>query len=63
MLLNNQYLREFFVKFSKKYYSQGGNISGEVYINDESHWSFISDVLKETIVLNPLHMDEFKYST
>jgi hypothetical protein len=52
-----------FVKLSKKYYCQGGNISGGVYINDESHWSFISDVMKETIVSNPLHMDEFKYCT
>ena len=42
---------------------QGGNISGGVYINDEKHWSFISEVMKETIVSNPLHMDEFKYTT
>ena len=44
---------------SKKYYVGKGNITGAVYANDESHWSFVADIIKEAIVANPLHIDEF----
>jgi len=40
-----------------------GNISGAVYVNDESHWGFIADVIRETMVTNPLHIDEFLWLT
>ena len=48
---------------SKKRYDEGGNVTGAVYTKDESHWSFIADVMRASIVSNPLHLDEFAYVT
>ena len=48
---------------SKKYYSNGGKLSGAVYTAQEEHWNFIADVMKETIVSNPLHLIEFSSVT
>jgi len=38
-------------------------MTGAVYNNDEKHWNFIADIMRETICSNPLHQDEFKYVT
>jgi len=48
---------------SAKKYKDGGNCTGAVYTKDEDHWTFISDVIRATIVSNPLHIDEFLYVT
>jgi hypothetical protein len=48
---------------SKKFYTDKGNISGAVYISDEKHWGFIADVIRETVLTNPLHIDEFLWLT
>ena len=48
---------------SSKRYKDGGNLTGAVYTKDEEHWNFISDVMRASIVSNPLHMDEFLYVT
>jgi len=49
---------------SKKYFNgTEGNVTGAVYTNDEKHWNFIADIMRESIVSNPLHSDEFKYVT
>jgi sphinganine-1-phosphate aldolase len=50
-------------KVSEGRYAGGGNVTGAVYIKDESHWNFISDVMRLSIVSNPLHIDEFIYVT
>jgi len=50
-------------KVSETYYKDQGNVTGAVYIKDDSHWNFISDVMRTTIVSNPLHIDEFIYVT
>lgn len=50
-------------KVARKYYTDGGNITGAVYSNDEKHWKFVADVIKETITSNPLHISEFMYAT
>ena len=50
---------EKFVGKSKKNYQDGGNMTGGVYTKDTNHWQFISDIMKTTIVSNPLHLDEF----
>ena len=47
----------------KLYYSNGGNVSGAVYTRDEEHWNFISDIMRLSMVSNPLHIDEFIYVT
>ncbi len=43
-------------------YFEKGNLSGSVYINDSDHWNFVSDIMRLTIVTNPLHIDEFAYT-
>jgi len=48
---------------SAKRYRDGGNLTGAVYTKDETHWNFISDVMRASIVSNPLHIDEFLYVT
>jgi sphinganine-1-phosphate aldolase len=48
---------------SSKKYKDGGNVTGAVYTKDEEHWNFISDVMRASIVSNPLHIDEFLYVT
>ena len=50
-------------KVSETYYKDQSNVTGAVYIKDESHWNFISDVMRTTIVSNPLHIDKFIYVT
>ncbi len=52
-----------FAQKSKKYYTNGGNTSGAVYTKDESHWEFLADVMKKSIISNPLHIEEFIYVT
>ena len=48
---------------SMKYYTNKGNVSGTVYTNDSQHWNFISEVMRKTIISNPLHFDEFMFIT
>jgi len=48
---------------SSKCYKDGGNLTGCVYTRDEKHWDFICDVMRASIVSNPLHIDEFIYVT
>lgn len=38
-------------------------ISGCVYTPDQSHWDFVSDVMRRYIVTNPLHAEEYKMVT
>jgi hypothetical protein len=38
-------------------------ISGAVYIGDDKHWDFVSDVMRRYVVTNPLHMDEYAMVT
>ena len=45
---------------NRKCYTEGGHVSGAVYIADQKHWDFIAKVQGMFIVTNPLHMDEFK---
>jgi len=47
----------------RKFYTDGGNVSGAVYCSDDAHWNFISEVMRHSIVSNPLHIDEFIYVT
>jgi len=47
----------------RKYWTDGGNVSGAVYTSDETHWNFIAEVMRHCIVTNPLHIDEFLYIT
>ena len=47
----------------KKFYSDKGNISGAVYNNEEAHWNFLSEVMRHSLISNPLHIDEFLYVT
>lgn len=42
-----------------KYFKDGGKMSGGVYISQTDHWDFISDVMRENIESNPLHIVEF----
>jgi hypothetical protein len=44
-------------ELSKTLYTNGGKISGAVYIADEDHWDFISDVMRLHITSNPLHSE------
>jgi sphinganine-1-phosphate aldolase len=48
---------------SRRFYTDKGNISGAVYISDQKHWDFIAEIQKETILTNPLHIDEFLWLT
>jgi len=48
---------------SAKRYRDGGNLTGAVYTKDPEHWDFICDVMRATIVSNPLHIDEFRFVT
>jgi glutamate/tyrosine decarboxylase-like PLP-dependent enzyme len=50
-------------KIAQVCYTDGGNCTGAVYIKDEAHWSFISEVMRISIVSNPLHLSEFAYIT
>jgi hypothetical protein len=50
-------------KVSSKRYRDGGNLTGAVYTKDESHWDFVCDIMRASIVSNPLHIDEFLYVT
>jgi hypothetical protein len=44
---------------AKKYYRDGGKMSGGVYTSKDEHWDFISDVMRKNIESNPLHFTEF----
>lgn len=44
---------------AKQYYTNGGRISGAVYMAQDSHWDFISQVMRLNIESNPLHMVQF----
>jgi sphinganine-1-phosphate aldolase len=48
---------------SSKRYRDGGNLTGAVYTKDEKHWDFLCQVMRASIVSNPLHIDEFLYVT
>lgn len=50
-------------KGCRKNWTDGGHVSGAVYTADENHWEFIAEVMKHSIVTNPLHIDEFMYVT
>jgi len=45
----------------KKFFSEGGNITGAVYNNDVEHWDFLSKAMRHPLMANPLHMNEFYY--
>lgn len=47
----------------RKYYTDGGNVTGAVYTADTAHWNFLGDVMKQSILTNPLHIDEFLFVT
>lgn len=51
------------VAVSSKRYLDGGNLTGAVYTKDEKHWDFICDIMRTSIVSNPLHIDEFLFVT
>lgn len=38
-------------------------MTGAVYIKDDKHWDFMCDIMRASIVSNPLHIDEFLYVT
>jgi sphinganine-1-phosphate aldolase len=44
---------------AKQYYTNGGRISGAVYMAQDSHWDFIGQVMRLNIESNPLHMVQF----
>ena len=44
---------------AKKYYRDGGKMSGGVYTTKDEHWDFISDVMRLNVESNPLHFTEF----
>ena len=44
---------------AQKFYKNGGKLSGGVYMAQEEHWDFISEVMRENIESNPLHIVEF----
>lgn len=44
---------------SKVYFTNGGKMSGGVYMANDEHWDFISEVMRQHITSNPLHMVEF----
>jgi len=48
---------------SRKHYTDGGNVSGALYCSDDSHWEFIAEIMKKSIVSNPLFIDEFIWVT
>lgn len=48
------------IKTSKKINEKGG---GGVYTNDDTHWNFIGDVMKEAITANPVHIFSFQQIT
>ena len=39
-----------------------GKMSGGVYFKEEDHWNFISEVMRISMVANPLHIDEFYFA-
>ena len=47
----------------KHFNGKDGNVSGAVYDCDEKHWEFVADIMRETVVSNPMHMYEFKFVT
>jgi glutamate/tyrosine decarboxylase-like PLP-dependent enzyme len=52
-----------FNKGCRKHWTDGNYSSGTVYTADDGHWDFIAEVMKHSIVTNPLHIDEFVYVT
>jgi sphinganine-1-phosphate aldolase len=48
-------------KGSYKYFKDGGNVSGTVYNNENSHWDFLSKAMRPSLQSNPLHLSEFSY--
>lgn len=48
---------------SKVFYDDGANIGGACYIKDNTHWDFIAEVMKVSIISNPIHIDEFIFVT
>jgi len=50
-------------KDCRKFYTDGGYVTGAVYTADPDHWNFVGDVMKQSILTNPLHIDEFLFVT
>ena len=46
---------------SRTFYTEGGKLSGGVYTDKKEHWDFISEVMRQTIESNPLHVIEFSF--
>jgi len=46
---------------AKKYFTNGGKMSGGVYTDKTEHWDFIGQVMRENIESNPLHFIEFAH--
>jgi len=40
-----------------------GRNAGGVFTNEKDHWEFLADVMRETMVVNPLWIDEFIFVT
>jgi len=45
----------------KLWTNDSGNLAGGIYYKDAKHWDFVSDVIRLTVISNPLHMKEFQY--
>jgi len=45
----------------KLWTNESGNLAGGIYYKDAKHWDFVSEVIRLTVVSNPLHMKEFQY--
>jgi len=41
---------------------KAGKMSGGVYFKEDDHWNFIAEVMRISMVSNPLHMDEFFFT-
>lgn len=52
-----------FTAAGKQHYKDGGFTCGALFSKDYEHWEFISDVMKDCITSNPLHIDEYIYVT
>lgn len=46
-------------EYCRKCWSDGSRMSGAVYHPEDKHWDFIVNVMRQFIVVNPLHSSEF----
>ena len=56
-------VKEASVVSKKNFNGKDGNVSGTLYTFDEKHWDFLGEIMKETIMANPMHANEFKFNT